>query len=66
MIVGNNPIMLWTTVDENQAACGTCHDLPPKGHISTSACSACHSTVVDENYNIINKELHINGEIDLD
>ena len=65
VIVGNNPIMFWTAVDGTQAACGTCHDLPPKGHMATSACSACHSSVVDENYNIINKKLHINGEINL-
>lgn len=64
-MVGNNPVVDWTVVDGSQISCGSCHDLPPEGHKPYSqSCHLCHSQVVDENFNIINKTLHINGEID--
>ncbi len=65
VIVGNNRQMIWNNVDAGQAACGTCHDLPPKGHAAHNTCDACHGKVVDANFNIINKKLHINGKIDV-
>ena len=64
-ITGNNPQMSWTSVGTGQAACGSCHGLPPQGHINVSSCSACHQRVVDINNNIINKNLHIKGKKDL-
>jgi hypothetical protein len=66
VIVGNNPTLIWNSVGTNQDDCGTCHGLPPKGHLQVSSCSACHSKVVDADFNIINKQLHINGKKDLD
>ncbi len=55
----------WTTVDNTQAACGTCHNLPPGGEHPqgdvVSQCNLCHGTVVDDDNNIISKSLHING-----
>jgi hypothetical protein len=65
LMVGNNPSMDWTAVGKNQVLCGTCHVLPPKGHIDYPNCSTCHYTVVDENNNIIDKDKHINGYIDV-
>ncbi|MBX7192601.1 MAG: CxxxxCH/CxxCH domain-containing protein, partial [Sandaracinaceae bacterium] len=55
----------WTTVDGTQAACGTCHGLPPGGaHPSSSACSTCHPTV-DAARNIIDRTRHIDGTVDV-
>jgi len=65
LMVGNNSTLDWTGVGKNQAICGTCHVLPPKGHKDYPNCSTCHYTVVDENNNIINKDKHINGFIDV-
>ncbi len=65
LITGNNPTMLWQSVGTGQAECGTCHDLPPKGHIPQATCEGCHGRVVDVNFNIIDKRLHINGEVEL-
>ena len=70
---GNNPTMVWTEVGSGQADCGTCHGLPPTGvasdgkthlEVEASSCSNCHARVVDENNNIVDKMLHINGTTD--
>jgi len=66
------------TMGSSQAACGTCHDLPPQGHIqnafigtspSPMVCNGCHPGTVDASGNIIvdaqtGASKHINGEID--
>jgi predicted CxxxxCH...CXXCH cytochrome family protein len=65
VIAGNNVTMDWTVVGEGLADCGTCHDLPPKGHISVATCDGCHGDVVDSEFNIINPDLHINGLYDV-
>lgn len=65
VMTGNNPVLYWTHVDKGLASCGTCHNLPPTGHVPRSDCSNCHSTVVDANNNIIDKDKHINGIIDV-
>ena len=52
-----------------EAACGTCHGMPPAGHDdSDTNCGDCHSTVVDaaDNHKIIDKTKHINGQVDVD
>ena len=66
---GNAQSVVWTSVGSDQAACGTCHSLPPAadtGHPTSGdlSCSVCHSTVVDQDLNIIDKSLHLNGETD--
>ncbi len=63
LIVGNNPDLIWTNVGTNQADCGTCHGLPPTGHIALTTCYSCHALVVDDAQNIIDKTRHINGKI---
>jgi predicted CxxxxCH...CXXCH cytochrome family protein len=42
--------------DPSQAACGTCHGLPPGGHAATSTrCGECHS---------VDAQQHVNGVVD--
>ena len=68
VMLGNNATVTWTKVDGSQATCGSCHDLPPKGHIGPiplTECYTCHGNVVDANGNIINPALHINGTADV-
>jgi predicted CxxxxCH...CXXCH cytochrome family protein len=50
-----------------EAACGTCHGLPPKGHIAfpLTACIGCHDDVTDANGAILNKAKHMNGKINM-
>jgi hypothetical protein len=64
-IRGNNRAMDWTRVGVGNADCGTCHGLPPTGHILVPSCNPCHGSVVDANNNIIDKSKHINGVVDL-
>jgi len=53
----------WTIVNGTQAACGTCHGLPPDApHPQIEQCQFCHSAVVDAEKNIIDKTKHINGQ----
>jgi len=64
---GTNPVPVWTEVGTDQAACGTCHELPPStatGHpaiLDGVSCITCHRTVVDADLAIIDKSLHMNG-----
>lgn len=62
-MVGNNATVKWNQVDGSQAQCGSCHGLPPTGHIAATlnTCVNCHQGVVDANGNIIDKTKHING-----
>jgi len=62
-MVGNNVNAKWNQVDGSQAACGTCHGLPPTGHVAATltTCINCHQGVVDNQGNIIDKTKHING-----
>jgi hypothetical protein len=62
VMVGNNPDLNWTKSEIGADGCILCHNSPPTGHIVAVNCSDCHITVVDADYNIINPELHINGE----
>ena len=60
-MMGNNRSVIWNQVDGSQAVCGSCHNLPPDGHIANPNCSNCHPGVVDANRNIIDQTKHING-----
>lgn len=64
-MVGSNPRLFWQYPGTNQVLCGTCHGIPPQGHAPVASCTGCHASVVDENLNIVNKFLHINGQIDV-
>ncbi len=65
----------WTLT--NQAACGSCHALPPTNHIQSgfivagnaATCNGCHPGTVDAGGNILvdvatGQSLHVNGQID--
>jgi len=52
-------------------ACGRCHGNPPtsvsaqhNGKAATTSCSGCHGSVVNSTGAIINKALHINGNVE--
>jgi hypothetical protein len=68
-ITGENFQPIWNKVDSTQAVCGSCHTLPPRGHINAgndpeaTSCglSFCHVGIVDLDGNIIDKLKHING-----
>lgn len=52
----------WTTVDGSQAACGSCHSLPPPlGHPQVQDCSSCHRNVRPGNLSFYDPNLHVNG-----
>jgi hypothetical protein len=63
---GLNYAPLWTG-DSSEVACGTCHGLPPAGHVTfqLSECGACHNMIVNSAGNIVDRVNHINGKIDL-
>ncbi|MFQ6114986.1 MAG: CxxxxCH/CxxCH domain-containing protein [bacterium] len=64
-IEGNLASPTWT--DPTTVTCGTCHDLPPKGHIpyQLNECSNCHIFVIDADGLIIDKSKHVNGNVNV-
>jgi len=67
---GLNPTVTWNAPDTDQAACGTCHALPPgpeTNHVQVgeTPCAICHPSVVDMDNNIIDASRHMNGQSDL-
>ena len=62
----------WTKVDGTQAACGSCHGLPPpaaQGHPAVTggltACASCHTGTMNANGTInVAGGLHMNGAVD--
>lgn len=64
VMVGFNKSVNWTK-GTSEAVCGSCHGLPPTGHIaaSVSECGNCHSGVITSSG--LDKTKHINGKIDV-
>ena len=65
---GTNTQPSWTTVNGSQAACGTCHGLPPTAHpalaagSTTATCFACHpGTVTTAGVIDVAGGKHVNG-----
>jgi predicted CxxxxCH...CXXCH cytochrome family protein len=62
---------VWNTVNGTQAACGTCHGLPPASpHPSVSggltSCSGCHAGTVNPDGTIkLTGGLHVNGVVEV-
>jgi predicted CxxxxCH...CXXCH cytochrome family protein len=50
-----------------ETACGSCHGLPPPGHLQVplTMCTGCHGDVMDANGNLSNKSKHMNGKISM-
>ncbi|MBN2364706.1 MAG: hypothetical protein JXL67_00960, partial [Calditrichaeota bacterium] len=67
-ITGNTEPVIWTEKSDITEKCTFCHGLPPTGHFgqgnftTPGSCAQCHGSVVDVNGQIINKDLHINGQ----
>ncbi len=63
-ITGSNATPVWTG-GSAEAACGSCHGLPPAGHMPAllTTCGNCHLGVVDAQGKIADKSLHMNGKI---
>ncbi|MFN0158404.1 MAG: CxxxxCH/CxxCH domain c-type cytochrome [Bacteroidota bacterium] len=69
VIVGAQFSPLWTG-GSAEAACGTCHGLPPIGHVgpvTVQQCgnSGCHPGIVNANGLISDKTKHMNGRINV-
>ncbi|HET9594212.1 MAG TPA: CxxxxCH/CxxCH domain-containing protein [Anaeromyxobacteraceae bacterium] len=59
---GTNKTPNWTVVNGTQAACGTCHGIPPPApHAQNSTCGSCHTGYTSTT---VNKTLHLNFTID--
>jgi predicted CxxxxCH...CXXCH cytochrome family protein len=72
-----NAAGIWT--DQGSVYCGTCHGDPNEGNptpqnngvftaphfsfMTAQSCYICHGSVIDGQGNFIDKELHINGEV---
>jgi predicted CxxxxCH...CXXCH cytochrome family protein len=57
----------WTEPRSSDAACGSCHGLPPAtpDHPQSPACATCHGMVVDADRKIIAPSLHVNGTVEV-
>jgi hypothetical protein len=66
-IEGNNFQPIWNKVDGTQMVCGSCHGLPPKGHMASDlkSCATCHPGVVDQYGKIIDAKKHMDGKINV-
>lgn len=68
VMVGENFSPQWNRLDETQAECGSCHLLPPRGHLDAgndpdaSTCATCHIGIVSAEGMIIDSLKHINGK----
>jgi predicted CxxxxCH...CXXCH cytochrome family protein len=61
---GTLTVPTWTIVDGTQAACGTCHGLPPPSpHPNNDRCETCHLPTAGPNKTIANRATHIDGTL---
>ena len=62
---GTDTSPIWTQVDGTQAACGTCHGLPPAApHPPATDCARCHPGSVKPDGTIdVDGGLHIDGRV---
>ncbi len=54
---------VWTG-GAGQAACGSCHAIPPANHAS-SRCGDCHVRVANDQAQIVDDALHVDGQVSL-
>lgn len=64
---GSHTAPVWTVVDGTQAACGTCHGLPPPPpHPNpTFPCHQCHANLAEDDLTFTHPELHVDGIVTL-
>jgi len=61
---GTNVTPQWTKVDGTEAACGSCHGLPPPPpHPYPSDCSQCHENIAKGNTTFVRPDLHVDGTV---
>jgi len=59
---GTNTAPVWTKVDGTQAACGTCHGVPPLApHVQRDDCGTCHPGYTPK---VLNLATHMDGVLD--
>jgi len=62
---GMNTAPTWTRVDGTEAACGSCHGLPPPApHPAPSPgypCHSCHADLAADDVTFTHPELHVDG-----
>jgi hypothetical protein len=66
VMVGLNFSPVWTNGPAD-GSCGSCHGIPPKGHLAVSlaTCGTCHFGIVSSDGKIIDKSKHINGKVNV-
>ena len=66
VIVGNKASPVWVG-GSAEAFCGSCHGIPPTGHIAATlnSCVNCHPGVVNGQGSIVDQTKHINGKINV-
>ena len=64
---GSNTTPVWTTVNGTEAACGSCHGLPPPPpHPGPYACDGCHGNIAHDGVTFTRPELHVDGKVTFD
>ena len=66
VMAGANFAPSWTGGPTN-ASCGSCHGLPPTGHVDValSTCGSCHLGIVGSDGKITDKTKHVNGKVNV-
>lgn len=62
---GSLTVPEWTRVDGSQAACGSCHGLPPPAPhpYYTPNCGGCHENIGSDNETFLRPDLHVDGVV---
>jgi predicted CxxxxCH...CXXCH cytochrome family protein len=64
---GSNTTPTWTHVDGTEAACGSCHGLPPPPpHPGPYPCDNCHGDIAHDGITFTHPELHVDGVVTFD
>ncbi|MEP7051298.1 MAG: CxxxxCH/CxxCH domain-containing protein [Pseudomonadota bacterium] len=62
---GDHAGAVWTEPRSSQAACGSCHGLPPPlPHPQSQRCAACHAQVIAADGHFVDPTLHVNGQVE--
>lgn len=63
---GNDARAVWTEPRSTQAACGSCHGLPPPlPHPQSARCEVCHGQVIDADRRFVDPALHVDGQVEV-
>ena len=60
-------VPVWTEPRDSEAACGSCHGLPPPSpHPEETQCSNCHGAVIGPDGTFVARERHVDGRLDME